>query len=169
MQQGSGDGPGGFDVGEMHRYWRTLSTRLKGIDRTTDRDALGIVCHTDRPLWFNRFVGRIQRRTFLALLGRLPIPRGARALDVGCGGGRWSRLLRDRGLDVVGIDLQPETIEANRRLMPDIDFRVQAVEDLEADGFDLAVSVTVIQHLPIEAQRQALAVLVYHRQLLVRQ
>jgi SAM-dependent methyltransferase len=37
-----------------------------------------------------------------------------RALDVGCGAGRFMRWLRDRGHDVVGIDISPGAIEACR-------------------------------------------------------
>ena len=33
------------------------------------------------------------------------LPRGARVADLGCGGGRDLRLLRERGLDPIGLDL----------------------------------------------------------------
>jgi 2-polyprenyl-3-methyl-5-hydroxy-6-metoxy-1,4-benzoquinol methylase len=43
------------------------------------------------------------------------VPDGARtALDVGCGTGRFARLLAGRGLDVEGTDANGEVIEAAR-------------------------------------------------------
>lgn len=43
--------------------------------------------------------------------------------DLGCGPGQVARYLRDRGLDVCGIDLSPGMVEQARQLNPDIEFR----------------------------------------------
>ena len=52
----------------------------------------------------------------LALEPWLQVRPGTRVLDVGCGVGRWSRLLAARGADVTGMDLSPTMIaEARRR------------------------------------------------------
>jgi SAM-dependent methyltransferase len=73
-------------------------------------------------------------------------------LDVGCGSGRWCRLLASRGFgEVVGIDLQPALIESIRTRMPKLRFEVAALQEFEdPDGFDLISSVTVVQHNPFE-------------------
>ncbi|HVE27044.1 MAG TPA: class I SAM-dependent methyltransferase, partial [Sporichthya sp.] len=42
------------------------------------------------------------------------VPRGARILDAGCGPGRVSGQLADRGHEVVGVDVDPELIAAAR-------------------------------------------------------
>ena len=62
-------------------------------------------------------------------------------LDVGCGVGRTTRPLAQRGFDVVGIDLSTEMIDAARRLSPEIDFRVDDATDLsfETAAFDYAL------------------------------
>jgi SAM-dependent methyltransferase len=57
--------------------------------------------------------------------------RGARVLDVGCGAGRTTNPLHERGFDVVGIDLSEEMVRTARTLFPDIDFRVGDATDLE--------------------------------------
>lgn len=44
----------------------------------------------------------------------VPEPHTGRALDLGCGSGRSSRLLRDMGFNVTGIDKNPKLIEAAR-------------------------------------------------------
>src|SRR5262249_26787159 len=75
------------------------------------------------------------------------------ALDVGCGAGRWCRLLKDRGFQTVGIDLQPELVEQNRQRFPEIRFVQSAIQDYTSEScFDLISSVTVLQHLPFEEQ-----------------
>jgi SAM-dependent methyltransferase len=92
------------------------------------------------------------------LLAELPPAAGARALDVGCGAGRWCRLLASHGYDVQGIDLQDALIERNRRRYPTMKFHSGPIQDFTPDGpFDLVTHVTVIQHLPFDEQPKALA------------
>lgn len=66
---------------------------------------------------------------------------GARVLDLGCGVGRTTRPLAERGFDVVGVDLSEEMVAAARRLTPEIEFRVDDATDLDAgdDTFDYAL------------------------------
>jgi SAM-dependent methyltransferase len=54
---------------------------------------------------------------------------GRRALDFGCGAGRSSRLLRDLGFEVVGIDVSSAMVAQARRLDPEGDYRVQDAAD----------------------------------------
>jgi len=50
---------------------------------------------------------------------------GVRAvLDAGCGTGRVARELARRGLDVVGVDIDPEMLAVARRKAPDLDWRL---------------------------------------------
>lgn len=71
--------------------------------------------------------------------------RGSRVLDAGCGPGRIGGELARRGHDVVGIDIDPELIEAAQGDFPDLRWLVGdlAEMDLPADGiaekFDIIV------------------------------
>ena len=70
---------------------------------------------------------------------------GCHALDMGCGEGRFSRMLSERGAArVLGIDLCPAMIEAARELEGDRDeYRVadaQHLPSLDSASFDLVVS-----------------------------
>jgi len=47
---------------------------------------------------------------------------GAPVLDIGCGPGHVARYLRDRGVDVTGLDLTDGMLAHARRLNPDIPF-----------------------------------------------
>lgn len=72
-------------------------------------------------------------------------------LDFGCGYGFFSRHLRDRGLDVVGIDLDRRGIAYAKEMCPGVRFEVASVYDdlaaLVGDDFDAAVSLEVVEHL----------------------
>src|SRR4051812_15442917 len=49
------------------------------------------------------------------ILDRLPLPNQARVVDVGCGDGRHTRELADRGYSVTGMDIAPRLIERARQ------------------------------------------------------
>lgn len=64
------------------------------------------------------------------------------ALDIGCGEGRFSRILRGLGINVVGVDLTDALIHRARQRDPTGDYRIGNVENLEFpdNTFDLVVS-----------------------------
>lgn len=143
----------------MRRYWETHSARWADLDLDADPDGLTNVCHPGAPLWLNRYYARGQRRVFDALMSLVPEPTpGARALDIGCGAGRWSALLHDRGYATTGIDLQPELLERNRARYPEITFERAAAQDFQTEHrFDVISTVTVIQHVPAADQDAVVA------------
>lgn len=57
--------------------------------------------------------GGIDREVFQHLLGELPLSlEGLRALDLGCGDGRWSEVLHERGaVEVIALDRSVEMLE----------------------------------------------------------
>jgi SAM-dependent methyltransferase len=64
-----------------------------------------------------------------------------RALDIGCGEGRFCRMLRAEGIESVGIDPTRALIDEARCCDPDGDYRVAAGESLPVEdaSFDLVV------------------------------
>lgn len=92
--------------------------------------------------------------------GREP-PYG-RALDLGCGTGRWSVELSRRGWEVVGVDVVPKAVEAARRRAAaegvDVEFVEGDVTALREAGVDPAFSfffdAECFNHLD-DAQRRA--------------
>ena len=133
-------------------YWDRVATRYAATD------PLAAVCYPAAPPWFNRFYAHFQLRTVARMLGDLPLQR-ARALDVGCGSGRWTRWLAERGAEPVGIDPTAAMLETARRLSPGLTFhRMSATTiDLPEASFDLVMAVTVIQHLRPDEQARAAA------------
>ncbi|MFC7220198.1 class I SAM-dependent methyltransferase [Streptomyces polyrhachis] len=77
--------------------------------------------------------------------------RGGRAVDLGCGSGRFTGMLAERYEHVLAVDIAAREIEMARTAHPrdNVDFRVRAYEDVTAaaDGrFDLVFSVNTIHH-----------------------
>ena len=93
------------------------------------------------------------------LLAKLVAGSGRPVLDVGCGPGRTTGLLAERGLRVTGIDLSPGMIEVARRDHPDLNLRVGSMTALDvADGAASGVvSWWSIIHLPRAVVPQAFA------------
>jgi 2-polyprenyl-6-hydroxyphenyl methylase/3-demethylubiquinone-9 3-methyltransferase len=85
---------------------------------------------------------------------RVPL-RGARVLDIGCGGGLLSEALAKEGADVTAIDLAPELVKVARLHSLEsgvtVDYRVQAAEDLAAEqpgSFDVVTCMEMLEHVP---------------------
>jgi 2-polyprenyl-3-methyl-5-hydroxy-6-metoxy-1,4-benzoquinol methylase len=143
-------------------YWEDRARRF-----ALAGDGLAAVCSYGMPGFYNRLIDFCQRRALGPWLQAGP---GTRVLDVGCGVGRWSRLLASRGASVTGVDLSPTMIaEAERRaatagLTDRCRFVVQDSAALEVGGsFDLILCVTMLQHiLDIGALRSALQRMARH-------
>lgn len=89
------------------------------------------------------------------------VPEGSRVLDIGCGTGELCFALRDKGCQVVGIDLSLRMLRfAEKRNQGDgVKFLHRDAADLsefEDDSFDYATLLFVIHELPREAQRRVL-------------
>jgi len=141
-------------------YWEDRARRFAG-----ERDGLAAVCSYGMPEFYNRVIDWEQR---LALDPWLRPRPGTRVLDVGCGVGRWSRLLAGRGAAVLGVDLSPTMISEARRRAADEGFACRfAVADASrlqlGERFDLVLGVTVLQHiLDATLLRSALAAMAAH-------
>lgn len=114
-------------------------------------EGLGAVCSFGMPAFYNRFIDLAQR---LALGPWLRPRPGQRVLDVGCGVGRWSRLLARRGARVTGVDLSPTMVDEGRRralregVADRCRLEVRDVAELElGERFSLVLGVTVLQHV----------------------
>ena len=85
-----------------------------------------------------------------AMLGRIEKRAYSAALDVGCGEGRFCRLLRQRGIETIGIDPTLALLEEARRRDPGGQYLPGRAEKLQfADSrFDLVVSCLSLIDIP---------------------
>jgi SAM-dependent methyltransferase len=84
------------------------------------------------------------------LVERFRLPRGSRAIDVGCGEGKHSvRLAEGFGFDVVGIDPVPRHLELAQVRSGDLRFELGSAEALpvEDGSFDLVWCRDVLVHV----------------------
>jgi len=64
----------------------------------------------------------------------------ASVLDAGCGTGRVGRELARRGVDIVGVDLDPEMLATARQRAPDVDWRLADLATVDLGrSFDAVV------------------------------
>lgn len=133
---------------EAEDYWRAVH------DQT--RDPLAAVCFPGKSHTLNACFDLIQ--TWVVLKGvsvGVESPQGVRALEIGCGQGRWLRRLAALGATVEGVDISPRAVQACRA-------RGLVAHEASADAipsgdetFDLVYSVTVLLHLPADEQAAA--------------
>ena len=81
--------------------------------------------------------------------------RGARVLDLGCGGGLLSEALAEAGADVTAIDLAPDLLKIARLHGLEsgirVDYRQVSTEALAAEmpgGFDAITCMEMLEHVP---------------------
>jgi len=151
-----------FSWEEIKEYWKIHDHNWAELDYECDPGGLRNVIHPDAPQWLNRYHASAQERTYRKLFLNLSRTvssrsRKLKALDVGCGAGRWCAFLHDKGYETVGIDLQSKLIELNRQRHPDIEFKCVSIQDFEVGReFDLISSVTVLQHNPFNEQEKVI-------------
>jgi SAM-dependent methyltransferase len=85
-----------------------------------------------------------------AMLGRVQGRGFATALDVGCGEGRFCRLLRQHGIEPIGIDPTAALLAEARRRDPQGQYLSGRAESLDFDNdrFDLVVSYLTLIDIP---------------------
>ena len=91
-------------------------------------------------------------RTEIAM--HLPMKKGMRILDVGCGAGYFEAILSPLGCDITGIDLTPEMITRGRELLKRhqiaAELLIMDAEHLEFpdESFDAVISRNLTWNLP---------------------
>src|SRR5579871_2565958 len=81
--------------------------------------------------------------------------KGARVLDVGCGGGILSESLARAGANVTGIDLAKRVLDVAKLHLHEsnlqVDYRLISVEDLAQESpasFDVVTCMEMLEHVP---------------------
>jgi SAM-dependent methyltransferase len=147
--------PGRFDV------VRCRGCGFAYVSPRPSRAAIGVYypdgysCHARPP-------APAVERWYYRAFRELPLPPGARVLDVGCGGGRYLDHLRCRGFSAEGSEVDPALAERLRR---EHGFVVHAGEleelPLEERGYDAVTLWWVLEHThdPVRTLRAAARVL----------
>lgn len=96
---------------------------------------------------------------FATALRSLPVKKGAKVLDLGCGNGRVYELLKDLGAEYYGLDISERLIEHAEKNVPLGHFTVGDMlkTPYQDNEFDIVMSAATLHHIPgKEARNQAL-------------
>ncbi len=122
----------------------------------TSRYGYKAICSYGSPYVYNRYIDIVQRKAFLKALRHVGI-KGKRVLDVGCGVGRWCRVLYKMGAEeVVGIDISGEMIKLAEWMTKkeNVSYRNMPISEISfpSGRFDVITCVTVLQHVTDEEE-----------------
>lgn len=76
--------------------------------------------------------------------------KGLKVLDIACGTGYGSEILRQGGNIVIGVDINPDNIKIAKNNFPDVSFKCGDAEnllDFQNESFDAINSIQTIEHL----------------------
>ena len=85
------------------------------------------------------------------LLNNIPISNVKTAIDIGCGPGNSTEILRDKFPDakIKGMDSSEDMIAASRKRMPDVSFEVADIDNWQDNGpYDLILANASLQWVP---------------------
>lgn len=101
--------------------------------------------------------GRMQIRTIKRAMRTIyPSFKDLKILEIGCGGGIWTKFFIEEGAKVTAVDTLPNPLEANKKMNPEGAFVLgDAVTVKIDDSFDIIFAKDVIEH--IEKDEQFLA------------
>jgi ubiquinone/menaquinone biosynthesis C-methylase UbiE len=139
----------------MQDYWEHQSEHFLN----SDNEGFGAVIYSGMPVWFNAFYDRFQIKSFYKLVDGLNL-KEKKALDIGCGVGRWCFHLKSLDAHVTGIDFESARLnKANSTpRSKDITFRQMSATSLsfKNSSFDFCNSITVLHHIPYEEKKLAI-------------
>ncbi len=132
-------------------YWNIVASKYKNEESVLVPGDIKIK---------NQYYDSVQRKVLLKSFKQLSA--GSRILDIGCGVGRWSFQLANRGMNVIGVDISSEMIKvakerARKKKIDNVGFLVSKAHEINfpASSFDGVLAITVLQHILDEKQRYA--------------
>ncbi len=136
----------GFAKYNMKEYWDKRAV--------IGEDVYKKVCMYNASFVFNEIMDKVQKKCLLDLLkkSRKPLNK-MKVLEVGCGVGRWAKFMKSLGVDYVGVDISNKMIEAAKKNVSGVNFKVidgESLSDFSSDYFDLVFTITVLHHIPYD-------------------
>ena len=89
----------------------------------------------------------------LEILDRSGIGDGL-VVDLGCGSGLWARELVDAGYRVVGIDISEAMIELSRKKVPEAEFRVGSLFEVEIPRCQAVTAMSEVLNYLFDAENE---------------
>jgi SAM-dependent methyltransferase len=99
---------------------------------------------------YDVFTPEANARLLAAFMRLSGLQRGARVVDLGCGSGAFTKLLRQQGYLSVGVDISPKLVAVGRNMYPGLELIEGDAENLPfaKDSFDGVLLSALIHHFP---------------------
>lgn len=97
--------------------------------------------------WYQEDLTHLSRQISLVILNRYNF---SRILDIGCGKGSFTHLLKKANNEVVGMDISQTAIEKARARYRNIDFKVLSISELmstQKEQYDLVIMIEILSYL----------------------
>ncbi len=138
-----------------YNYWNKRNRNI--LKNNPEVDDLSLSFYSGAPIWFNRLVARNKDKSLSKLLHPILPINDLKILDIGCGSGRYIKLLSDLGGNVTGIDIAQDIIKRCKKKFPSNSFYAVSILEIDSslDNFDLIISSTILQHIKDEEKEKA--------------
>ncbi len=145
----------------MQNTYLAKRARLENYFNEVSSDAWDKLTSNEPVSFVRQLVREGRQKMLLAILDKLPQDlKGARILDAGCGTGVLSRMLDERGAEVVGVDISDKLVEVakNRsRSHGNIEYFSGDMNEQSFGNFDYIIAMDSLIHYHAEDVMSSIA------------
>jgi len=138
----------------MQNTYLAKRARLENYFNEVSSDAWDKLTSNEPVSFVRQLVREGREKMQAAIIGKLPKDlRGTRILDAGCGTGVLSRMLDERGAEVVGVDISEKLIEVAKNrssLNKNIEYFAGDMKEQSFGNFDYIIAMDSLIHYSTE-------------------
>ena len=138
----------------MQSTYLAKRARLENYFNEVSSDAWDKLTSNEPVSFVRQLVREGRQKMLLAILEKLPEDlKGTRILDAGCGTGILSRMLDERGAEVVGVDISDKLIEVAKNrssLNKNIEYFAGDMKEQSFGHFDYIIAMDSLIHYSTE-------------------
>jgi len=138
----------------MQNTYLAKRARLENYFNEVSSDAWDKLTSNEPVSFVRQLVREGREKMQLAIMEKLPKDlRGVRILDAGCGTGVLSRMLDERGAEVVGVDISEKLIEVAKNrssLNKNIEYFAGDMKEQSFGNFDYIIAMDSLIHYSTE-------------------
>ena len=138
----------------MQNTYLAKRARLENYFNEVSSDAWDKLTSNEPVSYVRQLVREGRQKMLLAILEKLPQDlKGARILDAGCGTGVLSRMLDERGAEVVGVDISDKLIEVAKNRSgsnSSIEYFSGDMKEASFGNFDYIIAMDSLIHYSAE-------------------